>query len=130
MEALDSHTHQELAKVQLGARHEPEDLPASLSFKDLQSICGKTSMEIKAIPVKGFPRANILGCYGILSLCRHKSSDEVRLSFYLPLTQHRFSRFSCYDLSCSTTRKRIVDNLVESTLQGFVALPTVILISC
>lgn len=103
MEAPESHTHQELAKVPLGARDEPENLPASLSFKDLQSICGKTSMEIKAVPVKELPRSNILACYGFLSLCRHKSSDEVKLSYYLSLTQHRFSRSPCYDSPCRTT---------------------------
>ena len=84
-----SQAHRDQTKLPDGAITPPTLQPASLSFKDLQSICGKP-VEFKEIPVKESRSANILACYGFPGLRRHKSDDEVSL---LPAT-----RLFCYSL--------------------------------
>ena len=73
-----SQAYRDQMKLPNGASSPPSLQPASLSFKDLQSICGKP-MEFKEIPVRESRSANILACYGFPGLRRHKSDDEVGL---------------------------------------------------
>ena len=73
-----SQAHRDQTKLPDGASTPPTLQPASLSFKDLQSICGKP-MVFKEIPVKESRSANVLACYGFPGLRRHKSDDEVGL---------------------------------------------------
>ena len=74
---MASHAQQQLVKPPDGASTAGTLVPASLSFKDLQSICSSTTIDFKPVPVHESRAAKVLACYGFPGLGhRHKNGDK------------------------------------------------------
>ena len=75
---MASHALQEVVKPPDGASTAGTLAPASLSFKDLQSICSSTTIDFKPVSVHESRAAKVLACYGFPGLGhRHRSGDKV-----------------------------------------------------